>query len=267
MAVRTVEQLKYCLLTTSRRQSARSDLPIFTPTTGARGGNGLDLLAAAAFSSCEKHAEEGYVAEPMYIGSLSKPGPFNPAASLAPKEAKKILDLNFIEMSEVTLDMPPDPNPGRPPTPGRPLINELSQWIEQYSVMAGLLCKQFPHKAPELFAYLASIVYAERCYESGRWLAYDQQFRREALARKCLDWSVPNKRLYTEAFTGRGKPIPRCSVCLQDDHRAQRCPHNRTTSQRTAPWVLPRCHPIQSGARRPCFPSTISQSKRALSSI
>ena len=53
---------------------------------------------------------------------------------------------------------------------------------------------------------------------------YDRQFRREALARKCLDWSVPNQCLYTEAFTGRG--IPRCSVCLQDDHRAQRCPHN-----------------------------------------
>ena len=140
---------------TSRRQSARSDLPIFTPTTGARGGNGLDLLAAAAFSSGEKHAEEGYAAEPIYVGSLSKPGPFNPAASLAPKVAKKILDLDFIEMSEVTLDMPPDPIPGRPPPPGRSLITELSQWIERYSVMAGLLCKRFPHKAPELFAYLA----------------------------------------------------------------------------------------------------------------
>ena len=98
--------------------------------------------------------------------------------------------------------------------------------------MAGLLCKRFPHKAPELVAYLSSIVYAERCYESGRWLAYDRQFRREVLARKCLDWSVPNQRLYTEAFTGRGKPIPRCSVCLQDIIGLRGVPITRTTSGR-----------------------------------
>ena len=66
------------------------------------------------------------------------------------------------------------------PSPGCPLITEIPQWIERYSVMAGLLCKRFPHKAPELFVYLASTVYVERCYESGRWLAYDRKFQREA---------------------------------------------------------------------------------------
>ena len=92
--------------------------------------------------------------------------------------------------------------------------------------MAALLATRFPHKAPELFAYMATIVRAERNYEPGRWVAYDQQFRREALAKKSLDWSVPDSRLYSEAFTGRARSIPRCEVCLQDDHQASHCPQN-----------------------------------------
>ena len=63
---------------TSSHQSA-PDLPTFTLTTGTRGNDGLDMLAAAAaFSSSEKQVEEGCV-----------PGPLNPAASLAPKVAKR----------------------------------------------------------------------------------------------------------------------------------------------------------------------------------
>ena len=30
---------------------------------------------------------------------------------------------------------------------------------------------------------------AERNYEPGRWISYDHQFRREALARRDLNWS------------------------------------------------------------------------------
>ena len=55
---------------------------------------------------------------------------------------------------------------------------------------------------------------------------YDWQFRREALARKDLNWSVPDACLYNEAFTGRACAIPRCSFCLQDDHIVATCPRN-----------------------------------------
>ena len=41
-----------------------------------------------------------------------------------------------------------------------------------------------------------------------------------------LDWSMPNARLYNEAFTGHARTIPRCSFCLQEDHLAQACPRN-----------------------------------------
>ena len=90
--------------------------------------------------------------------------------------------------------------------------------------MVAILTWHFPEKAPELLAYQASIVQAERNYEGKQWVTYDRQYRREALARKDLNWSVPNPRLYNEAFTGRAKAIARCSFCLQEDHSSQSCP-------------------------------------------
>ena len=57
----------------------------------------------------------------------------------------------------------------------------------------------------ELFTYhQASIVRAERNYEGNRWVVYDRQYRREALARKDLNWSMPDSRLYNKAL--RVKP-------------------------------------------------------------
>ena len=125
------------------------------------------------------------------------------------------------------MDTLPEPTSYRPLPPSRPLVVDISHWVERYSTMAALLATRFPHKAPELFAYMATIVRAERNYEPGRWVTYDRQFRREALAKKNLDWSVPDPRLYSEAFTGRARSIPRCEVCLQDDHQASHCPQNQ----------------------------------------
>ena len=46
------------------------------------------------------------------------------------------------------------------------------------------------------------------------------------LARKDLNWSTPDTRLYSEALTGRARSIPRCTYCLRDDHSSQHCPQN-----------------------------------------
>ena len=77
---------------------------------------------------------------------------------------------------------------------------------------------RFPEKVPELFAYQAQNYPGRTNYEQGRRVSYNRQFRREALARKDLNWSVTDTRLYSETFTGRARAIPRCSFCLQDDH-------------------------------------------------
>ena len=96
--------------------------------------------------------------------------------------------------------------------------------------MAALLVSRFPQKAPELFAYQASILRTERNFVDCRWVACDRCYRREALAQKNLDWSVPNARLYNEAFTGHARIIPRFSFYLQEDHLAHVCPHNPAQS-------------------------------------
>ena len=195
---------------------APSMIPLFSPGQGAT--NGLDLLAAAAAGKTDKSTTE------MASLSLSeKPGPFNPTASLAPKVVRCILELDFVEMSEVTVDDMAPQALGRPPPPARLPITDISQWVERFSLMVAVLFSRFPEKAGELFAYQASIVRAEWNYEGKHWVAYDRQFRREALARRDLNWSVPGPRLYNEAFTGQARF---CSYCPQDDYGVAQCPCN-----------------------------------------
>ena len=129
-------------------------------------------------------------------------------------------------MADITTDDLPSNEPGRPPAPARLPVTNISQWVERFSLMAAVLCTRFPHKAPELLAYQAAIVRAERNYEGTQWVSYDRRYRREALARKDLNWSVPDPCLYSEAFIGRAKNIRRCSFCLQDDHEQNTCPRN-----------------------------------------
>ena len=129
---------------------------------------------------------------------------YNQAAGL-PSQSRRILDLEFIEMS----DLLPDSWPKEAQTlvvfdtqltprrlGRRIIVQDLSQWIECFSRMAAL------------WAYQASIVRAARNFEGTAWVAYDRQYRRKALARRDLNWSQPNSRLYNEAFTGRAKAIP-----------------------------------------------------------
>ena len=76
------------------------------------------------------------------------------------------------------------------------------------------------------FAYQAAMVRAEWNFEGSCGVYYDRCYRREALASKNLDWSIPNIRLYNEAFTGHARSLPRCSDCLQDDHASSICARN-----------------------------------------
>ena len=108
----------------------------------------------------------------------------------------------------------------------KPPVTDIHVWLECYARMTALLVTRFPQKGPELWAYQSTIVKAAHNYEGSNWVAYNRQFRRDMLARKHLNWSVPNARLYNEAFTGRAKCILRCPHCLGDDHTASSCSLN-----------------------------------------
>ena len=66
-------------------------MPTFMPNPAA--AQGLELLAAAS-------SKDPSSAIPTH--SLARSGPFNPAASLPAKLVRRILDLEFVEMSEIS---------------------------------------------------------------------------------------------------------------------------------------------------------------------
>jgi hypothetical protein len=142
-------------------------LPLFDP--GSATVNGLRILADVAAAAKGRN-----ILPQALLPLLTQPGPFNPAIALSAKIAKKILDLEFVEMSEVTVGDVLPAVPGRPPPPALLPISDMSQWVERYSLMAAILCSKYPEKAGKLFAYQASIIRTEINYEGKRWAAHNR---------------------------------------------------------------------------------------------
>ena len=204
-------------------------LPIFQAAPATL--SGLDLLAVAAASMSAGSAIP-LSGQAGTAAALSLPEPYNPAVALPPKVVKKVLDLEFVEMSELRGDIwmedtaPTDSmHQTRRPT-ANPPVTDIRVWLECYARMAALITSHFTQKASELWAYQSTILKAAHNYEGSSWVAYNRQFRRDMLARKDLNWSMSNARLYNEAFTCRAKSIPRCPHYLGDDHMGSNCPLN-----------------------------------------
>lgn len=202
-------------------------VPTFTPSSPS---SGLDVLATAALADPASHsgADPG---SSLATHSFHSRGPYNPTAALPPRIVKKLLALEFVEMSEFRADIWPDeltPSESShiPRRVSKPPVTSIRTWLECYGRMAAILSMRFPEKAAELWAYQTSIIHAAHTYEGANWVAYDRLYRREKLAAKDLNWSIPNQRLYSEAFTGRAKRQPQCPHCLSEDHFAAGCPYN-----------------------------------------
>ena len=124
----------------------------------------LDVLAAAAAASEQPNPQPGGVGHGSRSNALessNQAGPFNPVASLPIKLVKRILNLEFVEMSELTVDDDTSQATGQP-HPARLPVTTISQWLERFAVMVAIMVTRFPLKAPELFAYQAMIVRAQR---------------------------------------------------------------------------------------------------------
>ena len=228
-----------------------STIPHFTPSGGS--GTGLDVLASAALSANPGNdlappTSTGLATPKDKLAGPHTPGPYNPAASLPPKVVKKILALEFVEMAELRADVwPEDTSPADSPTAprrsSRPPVTKIKTWLECYARLAAVLVTRFPEKAPELWAYQSTIVKAAHSYEGATWVAYDRQYRRQMLARKDLNWSVPDSRLYNEAFTGRARAVPRCQHCISEEHDSSSCPQNPNPPSWAGSTPLrPRCN-------------------------
>ena len=89
-------------------------MPTFSTTVAA--GSGLDILASAA-ALASKPLYQG----PGVSGDLSAMGPYNPAAMVSSREARRIMELEFVEMAEIVAEegnllTACLPGPSRPPT-------------------------------------------------------------------------------------------------------------------------------------------------------
>lgn len=109
--------------------TALEEVPIFTVGPGT--STGLELLAAAAAAKASTStASITDVVTTTGARTLSRPvtslGPYNPAAAIPAEVANKIIELEFVEMSEVTLDDDLPQTPGHTPAPACLPITDIS---------------------------------------------------------------------------------------------------------------------------------------------
>ena len=183
-----------------------------TPTTHIRASDEHGIRAGPS-SSCggRRRTSAGQTAGTHRSARTASISPHS--EEQLPRVVKRILALEYVEMSELRADIWPDEAGQQEGTgqsrrqPAKPPVNDIRVWLEWYARMAAIL----------------KVAHA---YDGSTWVSYDHQFRREMLARKDLNWSVPDARLYNEAFTGRARSIPRCPHCLSEDHTAAVCPFN-----------------------------------------
>jgi hypothetical protein len=118
---------------------------------------------------------------------------------------------------------------GAPRRPSKPPVTTLRSWLECYGHRPHL-----QEKAAELWAYQTTIIHTAHTYEGVNWVAYDRLCRREMLAVKNLNWSVPNQR------PSRGKPRGTRSAPIASQ---------RTTRQQAV--LTTQTHPSLGGSREP----------------
>ena len=101
--------------------AAESTLPVTLPTFSTNAAttsntSALSILASVATGKLSK--QETSMPEISQLPDLHAKGPFNPVSLLPPRTAKKILDLEFMEISDIVRR--PSTNRSRPaPTPSQ----------------------------------------------------------------------------------------------------------------------------------------------------
>ena len=97
-------------------------------------------------------------------------------------------------------------------------VTNILMWVQCYASLVAVLAQQYPMQTPQFMAYLATIVRAHRNFEGLGWVVYDTAYRRQAAARKDLNWATIDTSLYNPLFTGRARATLRCTHCLSQEH-------------------------------------------------
>jgi hypothetical protein len=152
------------VLGTTPHPTALSGIPTFS-----LGGPNASVPAAAASLVPPAPAP---ATNPAILPTAAPVNAFHlPSGSVPQKLIKKILDLEFVDMSELL----PDTwrlqdeeeskcchQPRRAPRRGP--ITDILRWVECYASFVAILTTRYPDKGPELMAYLRTIVHAQRTF-------------------------------------------------------------------------------------------------------
>ena len=134
--------------------------------------------------------------------------------------------------------------------PRRGMITDILVWVDCYASMAAILSSAYPEKAPHLLAHFRTVVRA-----AGAWATYDAVCRRQAANRGSLDWGAIDNTLYSEAFTGRARVVPRCSYCLDDTHASHECSFAPVPASGNQPTAWGATSDLRRAASRPIQPA------------
>ena len=133
----------------------------------------------------------------------------SPSLPIPPKLMRKILNLEFTEMSELVpeswgmeSEMTSQCCHQARPQPRRGPITDIILWLECYSSLVAVLATRYPQYIGNFMPYQHTINRASTNYEGSAWVVYDWCFRRRAAATKSLSWGEINSALYNESFTG-----------------------------------------------------------------
>lgn len=152
----------------------------------------------------------------------------------------------------------------------KPVAN-LGEWLQAFSLFAGVTATHFPKQSVGLFAYQATIfAEAQRCGGRG-WSEYDAAFRSQAAAKEGpgeVDWLTLRQGIYASTFlNAKGDKVAcsrcqACASCTEPSHLGEACPKPRAKPpqrvggqepQGERRWRPPEGRRGRSAARRACY--------------
>ena len=83
-------------------------------------------------------------------------------------------------------------------TPKKPKwrIEDITSWLEAFSIYCLILASHFPHRWKDLMNYQLLILRTQRHFTGRVWFAYDHAFREHVAATNLTDWSSINVQLF-----------------------------------------------------------------------
>ena len=167
--------------------------------------------------------------QPFVVGPGFSPVPAKLVSQIV---AGKFVELHELLPSNIVLT---EPEPqvlfdGRlvltsPPKKPKRRIDDISTWLEAFSVYCLILVSYFPHRWKDLLQYQLLILRTYRQFSGRVWLSYDRAFRENAAATNLTDWSQLNSTLFSFHSAGWSARSSR------DSSDGQNEPHGAASSQ------------------------------------